>query len=985
MSKAIRGAVEIAAGIALESVPGGQIFGAMLINAGIATEAGAIAAAIGSQQGIGVTTRQAAGLRQIVYGTQRLGGTSIYQSTTGGVGDLSGKYVFNYIIVLATHEIDAIQNLYLDGRQVYWRSDNNAANVGCGSVSNPPATTVTLSGGAVSSVTATGGSGFHDVMPARYRVRFQGDGSGAYGYATNSGTISSPVWTVHVTNGGSGYTHCTAEIQGAYTFGGVARSDDPDPTSSGYGKGYGIGPGGPHYNFDGKVFCEARFGDQPPGDYMASFSAYDPTWPSTARVGGCAYIYLNVGYDQSQFPQSPEIKLTINGKNSIYDPRTGLTGYSTNWALQVADVLTDPVYGLGDQVNTAQLIAAANVCDELILTSQGNEAQWAQHIHYDTGTSPGEALALMMPNAAGRVTYIGGEWFIWPAYWQGSSFTWDESALLAEPSWNPYRSFKELVNRVTGTYIAPNYPYNVAGNLYDKNGWWYGTTANLWPLAFQPTNFPQYAADTLHGFSSDVFLTEDGGVQLPLELELRGCLSIVQAQRTAKVHLMRNRFQGAGVFRMRLACYQMQPTDVMQFSFPAMNWINKYLEIGGPFQFCVEPLSGESGGGDVPAIFVEIPVNETDPTIYEWSTSEELTPYDVPAQPAGLLYSSPEPPSGITLTDNSSTALIQDDGTTMPRMLVQWTPSADPYVVFGGGFEIQWRDHSLLFQSGAWIEYGKVSGAASFAFIDGLDSVYSYDVQIRSFWSNGAVSDWVSPSTYNPIRPRPLLSSANQVAGTTANPTLGSSMADLPELGASDAPMTITTKGNPCLFGVNLKFAAISSGGAVTSIGSLTLPNTTGYGPPSFNIVISGDGSGAMAHVGWTAIGGSGSSTIWQPSLVISAGGSGYTTATATVTCSNPGGDPGYASGTTTYACGVSSTSPAAGVPVAVQVLMDDGVIFGPSTISTNADGYATLYVSDLILPAPAAGSHLFQVQAMTSSATAVTSTNRTFQLVELG
>lgn len=985
MSKAIIGAFEIAGALAIDLVATLSTAGIAaafeplfwsLLMGGIATEAGAIAAAIGGQQGIGITTRQSAGLRQIVYGVQRIGGTTIYQSTTG-VGGSGGNYVFNYVICLATHEIDAIQNIYLDGRRVYWKQDGNAANVGCGTVSTPPSTLVHLSGGSVVSATATGGSGFAGVKPSRYRVRFQGDGSGAAGYATNSGTITSPVWSIHITAGGSGYTTCTCEVQGAFNFGGVAASDEQDPTQPGFGIGYGIGPGGPHYNFDGKVYCEARFGDQPPGDYMASLSANDSTWPSTARVAGCAYIYLNVGYTQSQFPNAPEIKLTINGKNTIFDPRTGNRGFSTNWALQVADVITDPVFGLGDQVNTAQLIAAANVCDQPRLTSQGNEAWFTQHMHYDTGTSPGEALSQMMPTAAGRLSYISGQWYIWPAYWQGPSFTFDQSALIDTPSWQPYRSFKELFNRVNGTYIAPNYPYSVVGNLYDKNGWYYGVTSNVWPLAFQPTNFPQYAADTLHGFGSDVFLAQDGGIQLPLELSLRGCLSIVQAQYVAKVHLLRNRFQGSGQFRMKLGCYQMQPTDVMQFSMPAMSWFSKNLEVSGPLQLAMEPL----GDGDkVPALFVDVPVIETDPSIYEWSLGEELTPYDVPAAP-GQAFEFPQPVTGLTIAADP-TAVTRTDGNTARRLLVQWTPPNDPYVNFGGFIQAQWRDTlgSGGVGGGNWIDIGTFNGLATFCHLNNVSTALNIAVQVRALWANGAASDWVTAFNIVGLS-RVLLSAPALIGGTTVNPAVASSMADLPELGAANAAMTIAARGNPCLLGLNLKFAALAGGGTVTGIPGLSLPTTTGVAPPGISISISGDGAGAGASVSWVPSG-SGPSFTWTPTLSIGSG-AGYTTATATVTITS-NGDPGYTSGVSALPCTITAGTPASGIPVNVQVLMDGAAILGPVNLVTDSNGYATLNTTELILPAPSAASHSFQVQASTPSGTIINSTTRTFQLVEL-
>src|SRR6185437_1224487 len=94
-----------------------------LVVGGIAMEAGAIADALTQNRGMGITTRQPAAFRQIIYGEQRVGGVIVYQSTTGGHHDQ-----YNFIIVLATHEIDSIVNLYLDGRRVHWNGSNTGGN-----------------------------------------------------------------------------------------------------------------------------------------------------------------------------------------------------------------------------------------------------------------------------------------------------------------------------------------------------------------------------------------------------------------------------------------------------------------------------------------------------------------------------------------------------------------------------------------------------------------------------------------------------------------------------------------------------------------------------------------------------------------------------------------------------------------------------------------------------------------------------------------
>jgi hypothetical protein len=618
---------------------------ASLIIGGISMEAGAIAGALMANRGMEITTRQTAAARQVIYGQQRVGGVIIYKSTTGSHHDQ-----FNYVIVLAGHVVDSIQNLYLDGRQVHWQGS------------------------------------------------------------------------------GPGYS-----IRNGVGFGGVANSNSY------------TGPNGVQYNFGGTghsgIYCEARYGDQLPGDVMGSLTANDPNWAADGLgnspwVGGCTYVYLKIEYNTNLFPGEPEIRLTVNGKNDIWDPRTSTRGFTSNWALIAADVITDIQFGLGDDtVNQAQLIAAANVCDEqvpLAIAPGGlTEARYTTNYHCDTSTTPGDVLATMLPGAAGRLSQIGGEWYLWPAYWQGPSFQFDESVLTDEPKWVPYRSYRDLFNRVNGTYIAPTYPFNIAGNLYDQNGFYNGMAQNNFPFAFQPTNFPQYAQDPLHGYASDQWLNEDGGRQLTKELSLQTVLSVTQAQRVAKITLLRNRQQGSGSFEMNLSALIMQPLDVMQFTLAQTGWTEKTLEVTG-FSFRIQDSKGNGGAQ---SITCGVNVQETDISVYEWSTVEELTVADAPASATQTSYN-PAPPTSMSLTSGAGTAVVNLDGTVQPRIEVQWDTPLD---VLTKQIQIQYQQVSPL---GPWISAPPVDVALNLGFITGVVVGQQYNVRIRSARANGAVSDW---------------------------------------------------------------------------------------------------------------------------------------------------------------------------------------------------------------------------------------------------
>lgn len=77
---------------------------------------------------------------------------------------------------------------------------------------------------------------------------------------------------------------------------------------------------------------------------------------------GIAYSVFRVSSGVEQFPQ---IAAVIRGRK-VFDPRTGLTAYSTNPALALADFLSSPVYGAARTVDWASVEAAADACDDLV-------------------------------------------------------------------------------------------------------------------------------------------------------------------------------------------------------------------------------------------------------------------------------------------------------------------------------------------------------------------------------------------------------------------------------------------------------------------------------------------------------------------------------------------------------------------------------------------------------------------------------------------
>lgn len=505
-----------------------------------------------------------------------------------------------------------------------------------------------------------------------------------------------------------------------------------------------VGPDGTHYNFGSNVFVSAWFGDQALGTVDGNLTANDPNWATGANgspsLCGCSYIYFHSRYDSTQFPQNPEVRITIQGKK-VYDPRTGTTAYSNNAALVIADYLMNSEFKVPmSAINLDAWIAAANICDEQVALASGNaEARYAINCTFDSSSDPGDILQAMLSACAGRIAKIGGEWFFWVGAWVGPSLTFDENDLTDSVSWDPYRSRRDLFNHASGTYTAPNYPYNVnvgGDSIYDNNGFAPdGSRQDNFELAYQKTSAPSYAQDTLHGYSVDQFTTADGGAELWKDFDLKFVTSITQAQRLLKIYLMRNRQQGNGKLPFKAYAWQCQPNDVISMTFSPLGWTSKTLEVAG-VHMQYSPGDDETA----PTLTCPLDVQETDPSVYSWSTTEELTILDAPAGLTGI-PTIPAAPSALTLNSGASTAVVGADGVTTPRIEVGWTAPLDAWVT---QIQVQYKLHS----SSVWTDAGLADVGNFSAFITGVVSGDVYDVRIRSVRPNGAASVWLEQDSY---------------------------------------------------------------------------------------------------------------------------------------------------------------------------------------------------------------------------------------------
>ena len=361
-------------------------------------------------------------------------------------------------------------------------------------------------------------------------------------------------------------------------------------------------------------------------------------WTKDCSLVGCTAAYIGLAYDPNAsvlvFQQGiPQISFHVRGKNDIFDPRLGpqfLSDgsinptshvYTENPVLCICDFLTTPMeswgfgYSYGVDIDLDMIVKQANLCDlqvPLPLPFTGTEPMWSCCGQFDCSMSRGEVLKNLLTSCAGRLTEVGGKIFLNVAWWDDNLVipTVDLLNLSTGPQeWRVTCSPDQLINAVRGTFIS---------------------TFN----SYQVSDFPYFALDGIHGYDpgnlipqygGDILIAQDAGHERRFAgIQLPFCVSVWQAQRSAKIELMRKRFYGTGVFKLNMGAYIYEPFDICAASFAFFGWFGKILEINNTRLTCTKQTNKNSD--DVTLLGVELDFCETDSSIYQFSTEEYLSP-----------------------------------------------------------------------------------------------------------------------------------------------------------------------------------------------------------------------------------------------------------------------------------------------------------------------------------------------------------------------
>ena len=485
-------------------------------------------------------------------------------------------------------------------------------------------------------------------------------------------------------------THQVEEITAVYADGRKVAS----ARSSGNGRMPIVNDG--KFNRSGqesRLFCWSAKGDQTaailPTVTPGGVSSNPPGWTSAHKLLGQAYVHIFCWYHEDIFETGiPKFEVEVKGKNDIYDPRTGATGYTDNQALCVLDALRwSRLFGVPDaDIDMAAFEAAANIADQSVTTGTGTEKRYTVNGSIPFDRTPLEVIQSLSKAGAGFPVYSQGQWTYVPGAYTAPVMSLNESDLVGGLSFQPGPGKSARHNKATGTYIDASQNFEL--------------------VEFSQLIVSAYIADDLEELekSYKFALTNSG----------------TMARRLAKIDIERNRFGLTVQLAAKFRALRLTPGDRINLSIANLGWTNKVFRVES------SEFSFSSG--------VKLTLREDAPEIYDWTEGDVLA-LDPPPTinlPEGLEISAP---TGLNFSEELYQTLTR--AAVKVRLIASW--DADDNNV-AKAYDIQYRKTG----NPTWVSAATFWQSNTIEIDDVEDA--SYDVRVRAINTIGSKSDWLQDS-----------------------------------------------------------------------------------------------------------------------------------------------------------------------------------------------------------------------------------------------
>jgi hypothetical protein len=454
-------------------------------------------------------------------------------------------------------------------------------------------------------------------------------------------------------------------------------------------------------------------------DLVTETAALTNKWTSSHKLTGISSVYVRMQYDTSIFTSIPTVRALVKGK-LVYDPRSTTTAWSDNPALCIRDYIMSE-YGMrvtSDEIDSASFIAAANICDETVTVKTAvTQKRYTLNGVVDTSKSPREVLQDMLSTCAGMLIYSSGKYKLIVGAFSSPVQTITVDDLRGDVQLSCANEKANLFNRVAGVFAD-------ADKLYSA------------------TEYPAIASST--------FKTQDGNEELSAQLDLNFTTNYLEAQRLAKINLLKSR-QGIVVsISCKPTCLNITAGDVVALTIAQLGWSGKYFRV-------MEWKLNEDIG-------VDLVLKEEDSTAYDWSTSDAQ---DNAPNTSLTLIQPQAAPTGLTATNQN---LSLPDGTILPGVRVNWTAVSSAYVT---GYELQFK----LFSDTLWQSI--FTSQTVYDYAGQQDVALVYNIRVRAIFSDKegpfstTINHTLSGDTTAPSAPTSLsaVGSAKTIQLSWTNPT----------------------------------------------------------------------------------------------------------------------------------------------------------------------------------------------------------------------
>ncbi len=310
----------------------------------------------------------------------------------------------------------------------------------------------------------------------------------------------------------------------------------------------------------------------------------------------------------------------------------------SNPALIVNDYLQNSDFGMDAAASTideSSVIAAANVCEEqaLIIWNSDNTVVYENLYRcdgmFDFSSTRGNVLGALCSSMAGWVIPPGDLWHVFAGTYQTPTISLGDVDLRGSLKGDFRLSRRDMANSVKGKFTPAFLPSNPAAQ----------SSMTLLPGIWQPQPYPAYQANGLAG-KPNYLNTEDGGQIIRMDLDLDFVTSMWQAQRLAKIAMMRTRFPETFHLQCKLSAFQLEAGDTFFFTHAHWGITDGTYQV----QQCALTLDAQKGTSEdsAPAIGVDLVARQTDPSIYEFtgpsSASDfgEYSPYGITGVMTGV-------------------------------------------------------------------------------------------------------------------------------------------------------------------------------------------------------------------------------------------------------------------------------------------------------------------------------------------------------------